>query len=237
MRSLLLFCFLLMEANAFAMHHINSWFRATLSIPAERKFRFDAEFQHRRQNGFGNQNPYDKNLMFSFRIWGVYRVNDKVMLWLSPFAYFTNNAIINRLGDELKPANNEYRFAAAVDFQNRIKGKWFAIFRPGIEYRMFDFEPKHIVRLRYRVGVRYDFSQKLSMQLFDEVFMNIGDYSKINSFDHNRIFLQLHYTPHPTLRFEAGYIFVNRLPRTATETYPESNVVMNIAYSIPFKKN
>jgi hypothetical protein len=49
-----------------AQEHTNSWFRNTLSIPVTEKIKTDIELQHRRQNDFESDNPFDKNLMYTF---------------------------------------------------------------------------------------------------------------------------------------------------------------------------
>jgi hypothetical protein len=54
-----------------AKAHYNAWIRGTLSVPVGKKFKIDNEFQHRRQNGFDNANLFDKNLMFTLRIWCI----------------------------------------------------------------------------------------------------------------------------------------------------------------------
>ena len=58
-----------------AQQHYNTWFRGTLSTSVGKKLKIDNEFQHRRQNGFENENMFDRNLMFTYRNWVHYQHN------------------------------------------------------------------------------------------------------------------------------------------------------------------
>jgi hypothetical protein len=228
-------CFVFFTCNA--AHYFNSWYRITVGVAIKEKWRVDAEFNYRRQNDLGSQNPFDRHLLMAFRPWIIHRTNDRLTLAFSPFAYFRNYPIILREKDRLRKATNEFRFSAYADFQQPLARRFFSTSRFWVEYRLFENEPKHVIRLRFRMGLRYDFSKKTSLQIFEEAFFNVSDFSKIHSFDHNRVFTQFAYTPHPSIRLELGYIFVMRLPRTAIKAYPESNVVLNVLFTIPAGKN
>ena len=57
-----------LAAKTVAQEHTNSWFRTTLSILVTEKIKTDLELQHRRQNDFESGNPFDKNLMYTFKL-------------------------------------------------------------------------------------------------------------------------------------------------------------------------
>lgn len=223
--------------NAFAQHHVNMWFRATFSIAATKKLNVDAELQHRRQNGWGNQNPFSNNLTTSGRIWLYYKHNPNVQFGFSPFAIFNHQSIINKESDLRKPSVREYRFAVAVDLQQKITAKLFAIYRPGAEWRIFEANPKHVLRIRNRFGLRYDVNQKLSLQLFEEVFLNANALHTLNAFDHNRVVFYTIYKPIPSVKIEMGYMFASRPLRDKQYYLHESNFLLNLTYTLPKAKH
>jgi hypothetical protein len=103
-----------------AQTHNNAWFRTTLSLPVSEKFKIDNEFQHRRQNGFDNNNLFDKNLMFTYRNWVHYQYSKDVKFSVSPFAYFSNYKIIQKQADQTAEPNKEIRFSVAVELQHEL---------------------------------------------------------------------------------------------------------------------
>lgn len=139
-----------------AQDHYNVWFRGTLSIPAGEKLKIDNEFQHRRQNGWENENRFDDNLMFAYGNWIHYQHGKDVMFSLSPFAYFNNYKIIQSQLDKATPSNSEVRFSAAVELQHQIIKKFYLVDRSALEYRIFDNNQADITRFRNRFGFRYD---------------------------------------------------------------------------------
>lgn len=224
---LLLFLFIKCSAN----HKFNSWFRTTLGFQVAEKWRVDAELNYRSQNGFNNQLPFQHHLLIAFRPWVIFNAKENVVLGFSPVAYFRNFQVIRTEKDIHRSATNEWRFSAYIESSEKLANRLFSVARFWAEYRLFENEPRNVVRLRFRMGLRYQFNKKVSLQLFDELFANVGNYNQINSFDHNRIFTQLNYLPTKNLRFELGYMLAFRLPRNAVTTYPESNVVLNVAYN------
>lgn len=215
-----------------AQQHYNAWFRGTLSIPVGKKFKIDNEFQHRRQNGFENENLLDKNLMLAYRTWVQYQHNEDVKFSLSPFAYFSNYKIIQKQSDEVVSPNSEIRFSAAVELQHIIVKKFYVVDRTAIEYRMFDNNQSDITRLRNRFGFRYDFTEKLKLSIYDELLFNLSDTTQHHFYDHDRIGLTLEYKVLPNLKFDIGYIHIARLPMTSTTKLHENNIFLNLTYQL-----
>lgn len=232
---LLLAAFIIQNVNA--QHHINVWFRTTLSIEVAKKFNIDAEMQHRRQNGWGNRNPFSNNLTTSGRIWLYYKYNPNVQFGFSPFAIFSQQPIIHQESDVRKPSGNEYRMAGSIDLQQKMIAKFFAIYRPGIEWRIFEANPKHVLRIRNRFGVRYDVNNKLSLLLFDEVLLNANALKTRNAFDHNRVVFNTIYKPIPSVRIEVGYMLATRPQRDEQHYFSESNFILNLTYILPASKS
>ena len=215
-----------------AQHHYNAWFRSTLSVPVGEKFKVDNEFQHRRQNGFDNENMLDKNLMFTYRNWVHYQHSEDVKFSVSPFAYFSHYKIIQKQSDETASPNNEVRFSAAVELQHEILKKFYIVDRSAVEYRIFDNNQSDITRLRNRLGVRYDFSEKLKLSVFDELLFNIGETTHSHFFDHDRLGLNLEYKVLSDLKFDIGYSHITRLPITSTTMLKENNLFLNFTYQL-----
>jgi len=232
-RSTLLLFVAFIVQNTFAQHHIDMWFRATLSIEATKKLNIDAELQHRRQNGWGNHNPFSNNLTTSGRIWLYYKHKPNVQFGFSPFAFFNHQPIVQKEGDVRKPSFWEYRLAIAVDLQQKITTKLFAIYRPGAEWRIYEANPKHVLRIRNRFGVRYDVNQKLSLLLFDEVFVNANALHTLNAFDHNRLVFNVVYKPISAVKIEVGYMYATRPVKDKQHYFDESNFLLNLTYILP----
>jgi hypothetical protein len=126
---------MLLLETLLAQQHYNAWFRGTLSIRVGKKFIIDNEFQHRRQNGFENENMLDRNLMIAYRNWVHYQQNEDLKFSLSPFAYFSNYGIIQEQTDEAAHRSSEIRFSAAVELKHQLFKKFYVMDRTAIEYR------------------------------------------------------------------------------------------------------
>ncbi|HTN45804.1 MAG TPA: DUF2490 domain-containing protein [Flavipsychrobacter sp.] len=210
-----------------AQTHHNIWFRTTVSYQVSEKVKADVELQHRRQNGFENDNMLDKNLMCSFRSWLHYQYNKHTGFSVSPFAYFTNYPIIQNVPGEPAKPFHEIRFAAAMDNRNKIMGKWGLLERSALEYRIPDNSIPRTLRLRSRLGLQYAATSRLGLSVYDELFCNIAGVSASHFFDHNRIGLTFEYRISPGMKLEAGYIYISRLPLAEGILRREHNIMMN----------
>lgn len=215
-----------------AQHHYNAWFRNTLSVPVGEKFKIDTEFQHRRQNGFGNENMFDKNLMFTYRNWVYYQHSEDVKFSVSPFAYFKHYRIIQNHSDETARPNSEVRFSAAVELQHEILKKFYIVDRSAVEYRIFDNHQSDITRLRNRFGFRYDFTEKLKLGIFDELLFNLSGTTYHHFFDHDRLGLNVEYKVVPNVKIDIGYMHIARLPLVSTTKLYEDNLYLNLTYQL-----
>ncbi len=220
-----------------AQDHSNTWFRTTISVPINSKFKSDFELQHRRQNDFESSNMFEKNLMFAFRTWIYYKQNENVVYAISPFAYFSNYKIIQKAIDaNLKPTN-EYRFTASVELQNKLANKFFIIDRTALEYRVFEGATQNVIRLRNRLGLKYDFTSKFNTTIGDEILINASGTNSQHIFDHNRLFANLSFKPKSSLKFDLGYIYIDRLPKSNINLLTENNFYLNFTYTIQVKHN
>jgi hypothetical protein len=215
-----------------AQHHYNAWFRGTLSIPYGEKFKIDNEVQHRRQNGFENENMFAKNLMFAYRNWVHYQHSEDVKFSLSPFAYFKNYRIIQKQSDETAIPNSEIRFSVAFELQHEILKKFYIVDRSAVEYRIFDNHQSDITRLRNRFGFRYDFNGKLKVGIFDEMLVNLSGTTYHHFFDNDRLGLNVEYKLIPNVKFDIGYMHITRLPLASTTKVHENNLYLNFTYQV-----
>ena len=215
-----------------AQEHKNSWFRTTLSIPITEKIKTDLELQHRRQNDFESNNPFDKNLMYTFRTWLYYKQNKDVVYALSPFAYFSNYKIIQKESDAVAKPTNEYRFTASVELQHQLATKFYVVDRTALEYRVFEGSIENTTRLRNRLAFRYDFNPNYNVAIGDEILINSTGTDAQHIFDHNRIFTNFSYNVNSAVKLDIGYIYISRLTKSNIDLIDESNFYLNFTYTL-----
>jgi hypothetical protein len=215
--------------------HLNSWVRFSLSQPITEKWRAEAEFQHRRQNDYAQKSTdvFDKNLLSSFRSWVHYQHKDDLSLSFSPFAYYWHNSIIEKDSDKEKPQLKEIRFSIAADLKHEVVKKLWLIDRTCFEYRDFQYTNADFIRMRNRLGFRYEFTDKWNLTFYDEVFLNLKGAEPKNFFDHDRLAFLLNYKPTKQLRIEMGYMFISRLPKGKEEFLHENNFLLHLYYTLP----
>lgn len=211
-----------------ARPHYNAWFRTTVSYQVNEKVKADVELQHRRQNGFENDNMLNRNLMYSFRGWLHYQYSTNTGFSVSPFAYFINYPVIrNAAGESAKPFH-EIRFSAAVDNRNKITGKWILLERNALEYRIPDNGASCMLRLRNRLGIQYPVTAHLGLLAFDELFCNIAGTAPEYFFDQNRIGLMAEYRISRRLKIETAYLYTIRQQTANDRKLKEQDVSLNL---------
>ncbi len=211
--------------------HTNLWTRFTFSQTLSDKIKIDSELQYRTQNWFKCSNtPFDKNLMQSLRFWTSYKFNKNITFSISPFAYFFNYKLLKNESDLTKPINKEIRFASALDLQQELFKNFNLIFRTGYEYRNF-IKSNDIQRFRQKFTFKYDFNEKYSISIFDEILMNINGVSRDHFYDHNRVGALFSLKLISLLKMETGYIYITRMQRNSLELIPEHNLILNFTIS------
>lgn len=222
--------------DVLAEQNINLWLRGTITAPITPKFKTDFEFQHRRQNGFDNHNPFDLRLMNSIRIWSHYQFNEKVRFTISPFSYFSNFRAVRKLSDEMAEPRKEFRFGAAVELQNKLAKNLYLLNREFVEYRVFQNGQNNVTRLRNRMGLRYQVSKKTRFFLYDELMVNLSGISMEHFFDHNRLGFNIEQSIAPSFKVELQYMYATRLPLNNAEKFSEHNFLIYFSYTLPQKK-
>lgn len=189
----------------------------------------DVEFQHRRQNGLDNHNPFDKNLVHSSRLWVNYKYNDRWKFSLAPFSYYTNYTL-NIANEE--QAKGEYRFSIAAEFNQKLNNKFVIYNRFATEYRNFESSQPNFFRIRDRVTVKYEYSKKLKFSLYDELFVHLVKNKGYKSIDHNRLGAGIEYNLLPKLKFELGYINVIKTPFSTIGKSGTHVFYLNLGYKL-----
>jgi hypothetical protein len=222
--------------------HINSWSRLSIAFRnQESRWKFESEFQRRTQNNGSiqnNINPFDENLMQSFRFWMHHKKKNTPLNYLfSPIGYFEHTPIIKEEQDMIKNRIYEYRISAALDYKVDLFSRISVFMRPAIEFRDFQNKPWHsILRLRGKTGFKIDLNSKLSINVFDELFLNINSDDKKHIFDHNRIGTILNYYFNDSIKLEMGYIAISKLQRNDIDIMFENNFLFMLYYTLNTKK-
>lgn len=215
------------------MPHLNFWSRVSLTQPINEKWKTEIEIQHRRQNNYTEQtdNVFQETLLSSVRTWVHYQHKENIGFSLSPFAYYWHNPIIVTNADIQKPEIQEMRFSGAVDLKQELIKKLWLIDRTCIEYRDFQNTDVDFIRLRNRLGLRYEFNSKWNITVFNEVFLTIKGVPSTHLFDHDRIGLLLNYKLSKNTRIETGYLYISRLPRNSEELLQENNFLIHLYFT------
>lgn len=216
--------------SALAQHHNNTWFRGTFGVPFGKKLKGDFELQHRRQDGLETDNQLKNNLMNNFRIWVQYQLRPDIKFSVSPLAYFKHYKIIQNQSDKDAKPSNELRFAAAVDLQHELFSKFYITDRNALEYRIHQGNSPDVVRLRNRLGLRYELSKKINLSVYDEILLNVHGRAHDHFFDHDRLGVNLEYKLFRKVKLDFGFMHVVRLNNH--HTLKESNVVINLNYTL-----
>jgi hypothetical protein len=228
----LLVCFWLsLSVQAQTVPHVNIWKKISLTQPIAPKFKTELDVQHRSQNNFfGNNSPFEENLLSSLRLTLMYQLNNRIAIHFSPFSYFNHHAIIQHENDLSRPSNHEIRFLAGLEVQGKLANRLKIFNKTGVEYRDFDTNG-NTVRLRHKISLRYEINDEISLQLYEEPLVNIVGVPIHHFFDHNRLALLGSYQPTKHWRVETGYIHINRLSRNSAVTLEEENIVLNLYYT------
>ena len=222
----------------FAQSHQNFWSRATISLPIHKAIKMDLEYQNRRQNGFGNSNLLEKELMESIRVWLKYSLNNNVLLEISPFAYFQNHKIILEKSDEMDKPIKEYRLSAAIEQMNSLTKRLYWANKTGLDFRFFEQSSNNLIRVREKLYLKYELLKNWQIILGDEILLNLTNASLAHLLDHNRLYLSSIYQFSPFLKVELGYMKINRLQKSSMDLLNENNLILNCTYTFKnIKKN
>lgn len=223
---------LLSVSTVTAQEEMNMWLRGTLQLPVTSKLVADAEWQYRQNVHLEHSDISDKNQLQSFRIWGHYKLNEDIKLSVSPIAYFSRCKTTENAGDKIMRYSSELRSSIALALQHRLFGHLYVFDRTAAEYRMLSAYDNDVVRLRNRIGLRYDFSEKVNLSLSDEHLLNLSGTEHHHFFDQNRITLNLDYSVSSKFKLDVGYMAMEQLPLTGNVLLNEHIVYLNLTYRL-----
>lgn len=211
--------------------HTNFWVRGTIGIEFAKNLKLDNEFQHRRQNGFENHNPFEENLMFSYRTWLHYQQSPRLKFSVSPFSYYSNYPII--LDEEgINHPRKEVRFSGGIEVNQPLTKRLNFFQRVAAEYHLRLNQNQDRMRVRTRLGLSYEVLPELAFSLYDELLVNTYGIKPDHIFDHNRIGLTAAYKIMPSFTIETGYLFINRLLLSQPIMVYENNIFVNFVYNV-----
>jgi hypothetical protein len=223
---LLFFSFSVISLVSAQETHNNAWFRLTINAYSKNNIVADVELNHRRQNDFNKNNPFDKNLIIAIRPWFYLTKKENFAIIFSPIAYFSNYKIIQKASDS-GISSNEYRITFGEEYQNKLTKNVSISSRALLEYRLYETVPNGL-RFRTRIGAKYDFNKNINTTIGNEIFLNtINIPSNKYIFDHNRVFINLSLQGVKKLKIDVGYIYANKLPRNAIDHINENNFYLN----------
>lgn len=216
------------QSNAYVTHY-EWWSRLSVGKAITRKFKFEAEYQHRRQNLHnGNCNAFAGTSMNSFRVWAHYLPYRNLQFSLSPFAYFSTQALV---GSEKVHAGfgSEYRWAVLSEVSSPFS-RWNIKYRIGYESRYLkgsNEQSYHLsgrFRARYMIQWQVKQGKPLNLYAYDEVFIN---HDRARTFDHNRMGLGFSYTGNKKTRIDISY---NWMLREQIHYYDSEYVLVMMFY-------
>ena len=232
MKNILLIILLFVGHNTYAQHHYNAWIRASATYSFSPKFSTNIELQYRKQNGYGNENLCDKELMQSARLWFSYQHSKQILYAISPIAVFKHSRIIQLQEDEQATPVRELRMTVMLKAQTTLMSKLFFMTSTKAEYRTFDNTNKDILRMRQLAGLTYQINDKMEVFASDEIFLNASGATALHVFDKNRILFQLAILPKPKWKLELGYIHINRMLSSSVDILDDENFFINLNYKI-----
>lgn len=219
-----------------AQTHENFWIRATFAVPIGNHFKIDNELQLRRQSNFDNHNPFSKPLMLSFRPWIHYQ-KKQFQASLSPIAFYSSERIIQSNLDLNNSSMYEIRSSLALEFKHSFSTRWSISQRNAIEYRNLISQEVELFRLRSKTSLTYSIFFNLKLSLQEELLVNqLLQKNTTPFYDHNRIGLLIEYAFHPDMKFEIGYMRINRIPLFKSTAIQENNFILQFRYQLPSKK-
>lgn len=224
--------FVLLGQVGYAQTHYNVWLRMALGLSLAKRVVAEEEFQYRRQNGFGNSCILDKPLLYSWRSWIHYEASEHVKFSVSPFAYFSHYPVIESRADAAKGSQGELRFTVAGEVQGKLRRKLVGMGRSALEYRMLEKQGERIVRWRNRLGVAYDFGERVRLGLYDEGLLNVAGRSGAGFFDQHRLGLNCMYKLAPRFKMEVGYLWSVRESSTVAELSGTHHLVLHFSYRL-----
>lgn len=215
------------------------WYAYNASIEISPKFTFVSEFHDRRY-----VNP-DAQHQFALRERLHVALNPSTDLAIC-FAYFLQspndpNSTSTLKIPELRPhidLNTKQLFKRFNFLQRyRIEDRFFRNYKDNnlVEGYNSNWRFRYMLTLEVPL-IKFKNEGTLKLKFGDEIFMNAGKNIKYNTFDHNRIFAAVTYSPIKSLIIEAGYMSWFQQRSTGIDYYERDIIRFSITQKIRFKK-
>ncbi|MBX3252917.1 MAG: DUF2490 domain-containing protein [Chitinophagaceae bacterium] len=214
-----------------AQAYRNTWFRVTGRYHFSEKMMADIEWQHRRQQGYNNENPFHTELLSSMRPWVYYSFNQHIRIDASPIAYYSLHSAIKNKEDAGKKPLSEYRSTLGISFKQSLTKKLGIGGRIMAEYRNFS-STGDIVRGRARVDIHYDMGKQYKLVWQGEELLNITGTAPDHVFDHSRLSASVNKQFGRRYHVELGYIYISRLLPGDSFIRREHNIFLNMMIDI-----
>ena len=228
MRNLIFFVLFLAFNHLYSQDHSQFWLRTSIQYNLDKNWSSALELHHRTQSLANTESPFRYPLTNAVRLLISYKLNSNHTFIFSPYAFFSNDPVVNKIGDELNSSANEHRFHLQYENKIPVSSTWSMISRFGAEYRIFE-RNQDLFRFRIREGLNYIVSKNLSLQIYDELFLNTINIERSHVFDQNRIGFQLSYALDRHIKLDLGHNLIHALPRNG-ELVPTSFMFFTTFY-------
>lgn len=135
----------------------------------------------------------------------------------------------------------EVRPQFELGYKQQLSRKFNLHHRYWTEFRYFKIEKEDLqfgnYRMRYKFELQYLPTDKITLKVYDEIFINLGKNIIYNTFDQNRIGTSIQYMPLKNLGFELGYINLFQQRPTGVDFYERNIVRFTIHHNIYIKKS
>jgi hypothetical protein len=228
LRNLIFFVLFLAFNHLYSQDHTQFWLRTSIQYNLDKNWSSALELHHRTQSLANTESPFRYPLTNAVRLLISYKLNSNHTFIFSPYAFFSNDPVVNKIGDELNSSANEHRFHLQYENKIPVNSTWSMISRFGAEYRIFE-RNQDLFRFRIREGLNYIVSKNLSLQIYDELFLNTINIERSHVFDQNRIGFQLSYALDRHIKLDLGHNLIHALPRNG-ELVPTSFMFFTTFY-------
>lgn len=202
------------------IHQQQIWYKYYLKVPIGDKWQIRQELDDRnytdpaRQSQFVSRTHLQRNLS---KGWNT----------SLGFAYFVHSLPQD---PEIQDYTNQKEIRPSFEIANlnTLSEKFHLHHRYWTEFRFFQ-QPDNSytytnIRVRYKIELEYELSEKFSFLVFDELHINLGSKITYNVFDQNRFGASVMYSPVKNIGFEVMYI--NWFQQTtAGDTYYDRDII------------
>jgi len=231
LKNLILFSLLLAFNHLYSQDHTQFWLRTSIQYNLDKNWSSALELNHRTQSLANTESPFRYPLTNAVRLWISYKLNSNHTFIFSPYAFFSNDPVVNKIGDELRSNVNEHRMQIQYENKIPVSRSWSLTSRFGAEYRIFE-KNQDLFRLRFREALSYSITKKLSIQIYDELFLNTINIERSHVFDQNRIGFQLSYALDRHIKLDLGHNLIHALPRNGESIQTNFMFFTNFNFTI-----